>query len=121
MVRICSQCKTEKPVSEFHSTGYYKGKLKYKPDCKRCANEKWRMRYFTKLSKVVGELKCSQCGYDKCPQAIDFHHLDPNEKDFNISSHWTISEERLKQEVKKCIQLCANCHREHHAGIRELN
>lgn len=58
--------------------------------------------------------KCQICGYDKCPAAFDFHHLDPDEKDFAISE--VMDWERLVVELDKCVLLCANCHREVHAG-----
>ena len=58
---------------------------------------------------------CQKCEYNRCPAAFDFHHLDPREKDFDISSRvaWTPA---LEDELKKCVLLCANCHREAHAG-----
>ena len=58
--------------------------------------------------------KCEICGYDKCSAALDFHHLEPSEKDFGISSSSVLSFDRLKKEVDKCILVCANCHRELH-------
>lgn len=59
--------------------------------------------------------KCEKCGYDKCIAALDFHHINPEEKDFSISnSNIYKNIEALKQEVDKCILLCANCHREIH-------
>ncbi len=59
--------------------------------------------------------KCYQCSYDNldCPSVFDFHHVDPNEKDFNIN-RYNISVERLKKEVDKCILVCKNCHSEIH-------
>ncbi|OQA36899.1 MAG: hypothetical protein BWY53_00209 [Parcubacteria group bacterium ADurb.Bin326] len=30
--------------------------------------------------------KCEICGYSKCVQALEFHHLDGNKKDFGVSS-----------------------------------
>lgn len=60
---------------------------------------------------------CVMCGYDKCIQALDFHHTDPNEKDFSIAGNYNISWERIKFELDKCILVCSNCHREIHAGI----
>ena len=48
--------------------------------------------------------------------ALEFHHLNPLEKDFNISSSSKPIEE-LKKEVDKCQLLCANCHREVHQEI----
>lgn len=62
--------------------------------------------------------KCQMCGYNKYSGALDFHHLDPNEKDFGLSVRGlTRSWERIKEEIDKCILVCANCHREIHAGI----
>ena len=59
--------------------------------------------------------KCEKCGYNKCNGALDFHHLNPLEKDFSISSTGTTkSFERIKKELDKCILVCANCHREIH-------
>lgn len=60
--------------------------------------------------------RCEICGYDKCMDALDFHHLSPKEKDFNISGG-TKSFESIKPELDKCILVCANCHREIHAGF----
>lgn len=60
--------------------------------------------------------KCEICGYSKCIQALEFHHLNPEEKDFNISSS-SKSLNELKKEIDKCILVCANCHREIHANI----
>ena len=59
--------------------------------------------------------KCEICGYNKCLGALDFHHLDPNQKDFAISnSNIYKNLDKLKEEIDKCILVCANCHREIH-------
>lgn len=67
--------------------------------------------------------KCICCGYDKCIEALDFHHLDQNEKEFNISEYGdkNLNWLELKKELDKCILVCANCHREIHAGIRTID
>ncbi len=60
--------------------------------------------------------KCERCGYDRCIDALEFHHIDPTVKEFNISSKgYTRSWERVKVELDKCMILCANCHRETHS------
>lgn len=65
--------------------------------------------------------KCIVCGYDKCDRALDFHHLNPEEKDFTIASNNTkFRLEQLKPELDKCVLLCRNCHAELHAGLIEL-
>ena len=57
--------------------------------------------------------KCEICGYDKNIAALEFHHLDPNEKEFTISkTHHSI--DSVKDELNKCIVVCSNCHREIH-------
>ena len=65
--------------------------------------------------------KCSNCGYNKCPAAMIFHHLDPSQKDFGISSSGVCrSFEKCKPELDKCILLCCNCHAEVHFEISEI-
>ena len=62
--------------------------------------------------------KCECCGYNKCIQALQFHHLNPEEKDFTISELSNLSNFDIQsyyKEVDKCQLLCANCHAEKHA------
>ena len=61
--------------------------------------------------------KCLKCGYNKCSRSLDFHHLDPLKKDFNISDGKTHNFEKLKPELDKCILICSNCHGELHEGL----
>lgn len=61
--------------------------------------------------------KCERCGYNKCEGALQFHHINPEEKEFtvsqvNLNENYTI--EKLYKEVDKCLLLCANCHAEEH-------
>ena len=64
---------------------------------------------------------CQVCGYYRCLEALELHHLDPTQKDFGISHKgYTRSWEKVKGEADKCILLCANCHREVHAGMLQL-
>jgi len=61
---------------------------------------------------------CQECGYHKCNDALEFHHLDPTQKDFEISGRgMSRSWEKVEKELDKCVMLCANCHREAHASI----
>lgn len=52
--------------------------------------------------------------------ALDFHHLNPSEKDLEVSLLTRYSTKRVKDEIRKCVVLCANCHRKLHAGIISL-
>lgn len=59
--------------------------------------------------------KCEVCGYNKCQQALEFHHNDSSIKDFGISVNgYARSWNKVKHELDKCIMVCANCHREIH-------
>lgn len=59
--------------------------------------------------------KCTRCGYNKYPEVLEFHHRNPLEKDFNVSSKGhSRSWDRVKREIGKCDLLCSNCHREIH-------
>lgn len=65
--------------------------------------------------------KCGICGYDKCKAALEFHHVDPHEKDFGVSHKGvTLAWSKMAAELRKCICLCSNCHREVHAGLTEI-
>ena len=64
--------------------------------------------------------KCVVCGYNKCVKALEFHHLDPSKKDFGLGTNTNRSWEKVKNEIEKCVLLCANCHRELHDNIIEL-
>ena len=59
---------------------------------------------------------------EKCEKALEFHHLDPEKKDFNISkSGHTRSWKSVKNEIEKCILVCGNCHSEIHGGLINLD
>lgn len=65
---------------------------------------------------------CYACGRAGLPALFEFHHWNADEKDFAISDsgiphRWT----KVVAELAKCVMLCANCHREVHAGVRELD
>ena len=68
------------------------------------------------LVKLLGG-KCSICGYNKCINALDFHHKNKDNKEGNLAHIIKdSSKENSLKEIKKCILVCANCHREIHTG-----
>jgi 5-methylcytosine-specific restriction endonuclease McrA len=80
-----------------------------------------RRRKLREMAKEYKGGKCMICGYSKYKGALDFHHLDPSKKNFGISVRGlTRSWDKIKAELDKCILVCANCHRELHAGILQL-
>jgi len=65
--------------------------------------------------------KCAICGYKECLQALEFHHISMEGKDFGISAKgYTRSWYEVRKELDKCILLCANCHREVHERLTQL-
>lgn len=61
---------------------------------------------------------CSICNYNRCLDALHFHHKNPKEKETKVSALLKLSEnswERIKEELDKCILVCANCHAEIHS------
>jgi hypothetical protein len=65
---------------------------------------------------------CFACGWRGPAAVFEFHHRDASEKDFGISQTGTPHRwEKVVAELAKCVMLCANCHREVHAGVRELD
>lgn len=64
--------------------------------------------------------KCLRCAYDVCLAALEFHHLDPSQKDCELNgSSW--GWDAMKIEADKTILLCSNCHHELHAGVWAAN
>lgn len=89
--------------------------------CKKCRIEavsSKRRRDREKLVEYKGG-KCEICGYDKCIDALEFHHKNPDEKEFGLSCGNTIKFEEKKKEADKCILVCSNCHREIHFKLNE--
>jgi len=74
-----------------------------------------------KIRQMGVEYKGGKCiirGYDKCIQALDFHHLGHTGKDFGISDKGythSCSWKKVRDELDKCILVCANCHDMLHA------
>ena len=92
--------------------------------CKKCSVEAVQRRR-EKLKLLAVEYKggeCEVCGYKKCVNALEFHHIDPNEKEFGVGENgYTRSIEDIKKELYKFILVCSNCHREIHAGLIDVD
>lgn len=64
--------------------------------------------------------KCCICGFDKFQEALEFHHVNPEEKEIPLSANKMVSLERQINEAKKCILVCSNCHKGIHAGYYQV-
>jgi cytochrome c553 len=121
IINICKKCKNQKPLSRFISNRNFKN------ICKICHGKKiksWRnenpeieksirKKYFKRSAEYIKSFKenksCSFCMIPYPPHVLDFHHIE--EKISSISKLYGKKQEKVDAEIKKCILLCANCHR----------
>lgn len=119
--RFCPRCCQEKGIQEF----YKKRGIQYASSyCKSCTTRQTveRMINFKSLCVEYKGGKCIVCGYNKYHGALEFHHMNPDDKDFTISQMRKYSFDNLvKFELDKCVLLCANCHREVENGLVLIN
>ena len=98
VLRFSNSCETS--VDRSTLTNYEKVKL--------------RRRHLKMLAVAFKGGACTRCGYDRSLRAFCFHHPEPLEKEFTVSQITNRSWKTVKQEVAKCVLLCANCHMEEH-------
>ena len=112
--KICAKCgKKFAPKKQAKTRRYcYECQPETKTISYRKLIKKWSLDY-------KGN-KCKYCGYDRCEEALEFHHINPEEKDFALSDrNLKLDWEEIKKELDKCVLVCSNCHREIHAGYLE--
>lgn len=122
--KTCRDCNHDFPLSEFIRYRHKNGQrvVRYENCCRSCiANAFTALKRNIKqeLVALLGGC-CEECGYNKCIDALCFHHIDPSQKEFELSKHPTrtgLSDKQI-EEVKKCALLCLNCHAEVHANLR---
>src|SRR6056297_2569932 len=103
------------------------------PEVRRQKNKEYSRRYYEKNKTATtarsrrtkaeqrkkwntykSTLKCINCGFSH-PAALDFHHVimrPDNAKVHRLLANHSYA--RVMEEIKKCVVLCANCHRIHH-------
>jgi hypothetical protein len=136
--KYCSDCDVEL-IDSNYVVRTHRGKCYVTKRCKKChcvwkksrrsEEEKAREKEKNRLRAVLVYAKrreiylstkrdvcCVDCGI-KDYRVIDWHHIDPNTKLFFVSDYLMrtkISIDDVYNEIKKCIPLCANCHRIRH-------
>lgn len=130
-MKKCCKCKLIKTYESFNKASLRKDGLS--SSCKDCnkANLKRdyyanKSYYFEKNNKGRAKIreyinlkktKCSNCNESHI-SCLDFHHLDPKTKMYNIGQlpnvSWCLK--KIDEEIEKCILLCSNCHRKLHWG-----
>ena len=119
MVKICKICEEKFETDNFSRIYCYKcSGNSTRNDNETRKHQKTILRRSMKMQaiKLLGG-KCSICGYNKCIDALEFHHKNPKEKDFKIGAGNTISWDEYKKEAQKCILVCSNCHKEIHSKL----
>lgn len=101
---LCKICKSK------HDKKYYsKDVKKYNKRNVRYRNNKLEL-----IKNIFIDRKCQKCAESRW-WVLDFHHIDPTLKDFNISEGKNVYKiDRIKEEISKCISLCRNCHTDFH-------
>lgn len=132
-MKKCSVCSTEKDDASF--AWKQKAKGIRQTQCDPCRKETAKKSYSVNRAKIISDsvrrtqelrewfveykkqFKCKFCAED-CYVCLDFHHLNPTEKDLDVSSMVARrSRPALLKELAKCICVCSNCHRKIHAGL----
>lgn len=130
MYKKCTRCKKQKPTAEFPPCRLAYGRVGSLGKCRACKNAYEREYYRTNQkrqdcvrsnkranNKITQEFvrqyllshACVDCG-ETDPVVLEFDHVR-GKKRANISKLKKISLEAVKNEIKKCVVRCANCHR----------
>lgn len=104
-------------VIAFHRYSDGKGGRVYR--CKRCVGEAVTRRHRKLRAILLDEAggACVVCGYDRCILNMHFHHVDPTKKAFAMNMGVGKSLAAFREEAKKCVLVCANCHGEIETGL----
>jgi hypothetical protein len=129
----CTRCGCVKNIDEFYDRDSNKdGKSK---TCIKCLNYYSGQHYIdnkdayiinirkrkTFLRSFIFRVKrrsvCSICG-EKRYWVLEFHHTGELKKEYGISKMASngCSISKIKTELRKCIIVCANCHKDIHHG-----
>lgn len=137
-MKKCGKCKQEKSKEAFSIRKAAKDGLQSR--CKQCVKEydkerhskrenkdrknqttrERRKRYKAWIQAYKKRHGCLNCAENE-PVCLDFHHKDDDKEETiaNTTSSWSLK--RIKEEIKKRVVLCSNCHRKVHAGLIELD
>ena len=112
MTKKCCTCEQLLDLTYF----YAKGKNRLQSNCKKCLckkqSERWIRRKIEAIQGLGGQ--CYQCGYKRNYAALDFHHRNPTDKEFQWQRLRLRPWPQVLLELDKCDLLCKNCHQEKH-------
>lgn len=134
-MKLCVRCSSVKSLDNFHKSKKNLDGLQIY--CKACrktidaasyANNEHRQKAIRDRRATVRAYNAEMlrryktfCKCRVCKEAeaiaLDLHHTDPTEKELPVSNAVSCSTDTLRREIRKCVVLCANCHRKYHAGL----
>ena len=95
--------------------------------CSMATNQKKRYdAHRSRLNSIKVDKGCARCGYNSHPAALQWNHINRDDKSFEIGSMVLVSWSRIEAEMAKCEVLCSNCHaihsheHEHHRPATSL-
>lgn len=129
--KLCKTCNVEKllTVEFWHKSKRKKDGWEY--SCKECVQKRTLNNYYSnkakwnettkqnhrkrreKIQELKADLSCAKCDESRY-WLLDFHHIDPTQKDFQLSQGERYGWEKVQSEIEKCVVLCSNCHRDFH-------
>ena len=119
-IKKCNQCEIIKDITEFYPRRK-QGTTTSSSYCKECSKNRLKeqtYKFKQKCLEYKNSKGCLNCNYNDHQSALEFHHIISEEKDFSIAQYSKYASKELPQDVKdeldKCIVLCANCHRKIH-------
>lgn len=116
--KVCTDCGEMKPAPAFYRDPAQRSGLR--SYCKKCQRVRNLRTYHDGASRIRSiQEPCAVCGNDDL-RVIEFHHLDPSQKRFQIAGSGRRSMPTIMAEAAKCVCLCANCHRLFHVHDAEV-
>jgi hypothetical protein len=111
-MRNCPNCDSNKDEGDF----YQRKDGRYQGFCKACLlktqQDRLKARKLTAVLLLGGA--CNHCGYARNLACLDFHHVDPKQKEYSWQKMVKRPWNEVIRELKKCMLLCKNCHGEVH-------
>tara|TARA_B110000858_G_C17403231_1_gene293381 strand:+ start:45 stop:476 length:432 start_codon:yes stop_codon:yes gene_type:complete len=130
MNKKCKTCSETKPLTEYNTGKSYCKPCQY--EYTKAHNKKNYKKYYEKYTKGAvkkawqrgqdffnrhkGFCGCKNCG-EKRYWVLDYHHIDPNTKERPITYYKNLSMSKLKEQIRNCVVLCSNCHRDLHHSL----
>lgn len=121
--KVCKTCGKLKPIYEFRKDSNCSDG--YRNVCKKCKNKYERKRLNSKRKECIEYKggKCAICGIEYTTQndyIFVFHHVNPADKCFDIGdSTYNLNDDKIIDELGKCILVCGNCHLYCHSKKRK--